>query len=171
MTGTPKSLRAVVLSCWHCTHPDLDGTDTSLLAYLAFYSSGTSGGNAYPSNRNIADALGLTDTPTDLRLKKNIERGLIERTASAVGRKKASVYRLRLESPYFPDKTAGGERLVTDMPEDETNPGGETPYPHRAKSGKRPPQGVKTPYEEAENAPPGQAISGRNRVSLRIPTD
>jgi len=112
MNGKPKSARAVHLAAFHCTHPDLDGIDKGLLAYLAEYASYGTGADSHPGNRNIADALSLTDRPTDNRLKKNIDRGLIERTERADGRKKASVYRLCLERPYYPDQTPGGERLV-----------------------------------------------------------
>lgn len=111
-----KSTRAIRLAAWHCTHSKIDGIDKSLLAYLAEHSSGTSGGNAYPGNRNISNALGLTDSPTDARIAKLISFGLIERTFTAIGRKKASVYRLCLESEYFPTRTPGGEWLVQREP-------------------------------------------------------
>src|ERR1019366_1934249 len=43
---------------------------------------------------------------------KNIDRGLIERTELGNGRGKASVYRVCLENPYYPDQTPGGESLI-----------------------------------------------------------
>lgn len=99
------------LAAFHCTHPDLDGTDKALLAYLAEYAK-PDGMGAYPGNRNIASALGLKDSATDKRIAKNIALGLIERTERANGRNRASAYRLCLESAYYPDETPGGERLV-----------------------------------------------------------
>jgi DNA-binding MarR family transcriptional regulator len=107
--------RAIQLAAFHCTHPDLDATDKALLAYLALHGDHGNAANAHPGNINIADALGLTDRPTDQRIKNNIERGLIERTHRADGRKRASVYRLCLESPYFPVRAPNGECL-TDKP-------------------------------------------------------
>ena len=112
MNGKPKSARAMRLASFHCTHPDLDGIDKGLLAYLAEYVAHGTGRDAHPGNTNLSDALKLTDRPTDTRLKKNIERGLIERTFRADGRGKASAYRLCLESPYYPDQTPGGEWLI-----------------------------------------------------------
>jgi hypothetical protein len=107
----PKHHRALCLAAFHCTHPDIDATDKALLVYLALHSN-LAGENAHPGNINLSDALSLTDRPTDARLKKNIERGLIERTFRADGRGKASVYRLRLDSPCYPDCTPGGEELT-----------------------------------------------------------
>jgi hypothetical protein len=109
------SQRAVYLAASHCSHPELDATDTLLLVYLALNGDFGTGKNSHPGNLNIRHALKLTDSPTDARLKKNIERGLIERTARADGRGKASTYRLCLESPYYPEQTPGGESL-TDKP-------------------------------------------------------
>ena len=99
------------LAAWHCTHPDIDGIDKSLLAYLADYAK-PDGTSAYPGNRNIGDAIGLKDSATDKRLAKNIARGLIERTERANGRNRASAYRLCLENASYPDEAPGGERLV-----------------------------------------------------------
>ena len=114
MRTPPKNQRAAYLAAMHCTHPDLDTGDKSLLGYLAMSGNhgANYGGNCHPGNRNLADALKLTDRPVDNRLRKNIERGLIERTEAVRGRGRASVYRIRWESPYFPDHTPGGEPLT-----------------------------------------------------------
>jgi hypothetical protein len=116
MKGKPKSHRAVLLAAAHCKHPANDAVDTALLLYLAVNSDRGTGENSHPGNRNIADALKLTDSPTDARLGKLITRGLIERTARADGRGKASSYRLCLESEHYPDQTPGGEGLVETAP-------------------------------------------------------
>jgi hypothetical protein len=112
MNGTPRSHRALCLAAIHCTHPELDGIDKSLLSYLANYGDFRTGKNSRPGNANISDALGLTGRPAKMRLTKNIERGLIERTSTGNGRGLASVYALRLDSQYFPDRAPGGEWLI-----------------------------------------------------------
>jgi len=115
MNGKPKNQRAALSAAFHCTHPDLDGVDAALLAYLAHNATFGTGENSHPGNRNISDVLKLCDRATDKRLKKNIDRGLIERTRRADGRKCASAYRLCWESCFYPDFTPGGEPL-TDKP-------------------------------------------------------
>ena len=125
MNSKPKSSLALMKAASHCTHPELDGVDKSLLAYLAMYADKITGENSHPGNKNIADALGLTDRPTDARLQKNVARGLIERTARADGRSKASTYRLCIESPYYPNRTPGGEWLIEEPPNPE--PPGDKP--------------------------------------------
>lgn len=114
MTSNPRSYRAAILAAFHCTHPDIDAADSALLGYLAASASGIT--NCHPGNRNIADALKLTDSPTDNRLAKNIKRGLIERIHRGDGRKTASIYRICWESPYFPDQTPGGKWLIEKPP-------------------------------------------------------
>jgi len=112
MQGTPKSHRALCLTSMYCTHPEIDCVDKLLLVCLAQYGDHGTGRNARPGNTNIAGALGLKDRATDDRLTKNLNRGLIERTARANGRGLASAYRLCLESPHYPDRTPGGEWLI-----------------------------------------------------------
>src|ERR1700758_4247491 len=144
MNGTPKSHRAVELAAAHCTHPDINGTDKALLMYLAICSDHAKGTNSHPGNRNLTDVLCLTDSPTDARLRKNRERGLIARTERGDGRGKASAYRLCLESPYFPDFTPGGECLVVEKP----------PCPDGADSDSKPPRGdAETALPEHGNRP------------------
>jgi hypothetical protein len=100
------------LAVFHCTHPDLDVTDKALLAYLALYASFGSGGDSRPGNLNMQDVLKFEKRGTIKRLNQNIARGLIERTEMGHGQGKASIYRLCLESAYYPDQTPGGESLT-----------------------------------------------------------
>lgn len=161
MNGTAKSLRALGLSAWHCTHPELDSADKALLSYLATYAK-LDGSSAHPGNRNIADALGLKDSATDVRIKKNIARGLIERTERANGRNRASCYRLCVESPFYPDQTPGGEHLTTRLDHPSTEeilykpPGADRADSldrnARLGSGNRPVELPKPPGQEVETA-------------------
>jgi hypothetical protein len=112
MNGAPKHHRALQLAAFHCTHPDLDSGDSALLAYLALNADFAAGTNARPGNVNTADMMKLQPRATIDRLNKNIGRGLIERTETGNGRSTASAYRLCLESPYYPDRTPGGEELT-----------------------------------------------------------
>ncbi len=108
----PASHVAMCKAAAHCTHPDIDATDSMLLTYIAMYADARTGANAHPGNRNIAHALKMTARPADTRIAKNIQRGLIERTARGDGRKNASKYRICWESPFYPDRAPGGEWLV-----------------------------------------------------------
>lgn len=108
---TPTSHIAMLKAVAHCTHPDIDATDSMLLTYIAMYADRSTGGGSHPGNRNIADALKLTERPAKARIAKNIERGLIERTKVGDGRSKASVYRICWQSPHYPDSAPGGEWL------------------------------------------------------------
>jgi hypothetical protein len=179
MNGKPKNHMALVLAAFHCTHPDLDGKDATLLAYLAVRSDHGIGTNSYPGNTNLGDALKLGDTATDERLAKNIERGLIVRTARAEGRSKASVYRLCLESPYYPDRLPGGKRewLIDNPPALNRADNEKPPAADRAHIANKPPaldraDNLETARPNEENRPeqnakpPGlEAESARSRAA------
>ncbi len=112
MTSKPKSGRALCLSVAHCSHPDLDPTDKALLLYLAVNADYETGGNSRPGNPSLCDATTLKRSALNDRLEKNIQRELIERTTVGDGRGKASAYRIRIESSFFPEQTPTGERLI-----------------------------------------------------------
>jgi hypothetical protein len=123
MNGKPKTQRAVQLTAFHCTHPDLDAADSALLAYLALNADFKTGKNSRPGNINTAQMLKFKKRGTINLLSENIKRGLIERTSEGKGRGSASVYRLCLESTYYPDRTPSGEELTEkDAPECTDNP-------------------------------------------------
>ena len=115
MNGKPKSYRALLLAAAHCTHPDTDAADSCLLQYLAQYSAQDSGKNSHPGNHNLCQTMRLSRSAVNSRLSKNIARGLIERTEVGDGRSKASVYRICLESSYYPDQTPSGELLIEEV--------------------------------------------------------
>jgi hypothetical protein len=102
-----RSLRAMRLSAAMCWHPNIDGVDRAIFHFLAEYTNLT-GYGAYPGNERLMAACGLGYSALHERLKKNINRGLIERTEQR-GRKWASAYRICFESPYFPDCKEGAE--------------------------------------------------------------
>lgn len=177
MTGRPNSFRAAILAAAHCTHPDLDGIDAALLMYLAAYADKENGANSHPGNRNIIGALKLGDTATDDRIRTNLDRQLIERTSRANGRGKASVYRLRFESEYFPDQAPGGEWLrdkppgfetarseTTNRPAQMSKPPGVNSETARSETGNR-------PVEEAKPPGIGRPLSNAQQTHIEKITD
>jgi hypothetical protein len=128
MNGKPKNLRAAFLAAAHCTHPDTDAADKSLLAYLTAYANYKTGENSRPGNRNLADVINFTDRGMKNRLTQLITYGLLERTERGDGRGRASAYRLCWESPFYPDQAPGGEWLsdkpgTLDCPDSPKEPG------------------------------------------------
>ncbi|MBZ5512593.1 MAG: hypothetical protein LAN70_15685 [Acidobacteriia bacterium] len=144
MNGKPKSHRASILAASYCTHPDIDAADSMLFVCLAAYADYGTGSNSRPGNESIQHAMKLTNNPSKIRITKNIERGLIERTFRANGRKQASIYRLCFESPHFPDQAPNGEWLI-EKPDHGDDPDKTGPW--------KPNSGQKPDHESAETGP------------------
>jgi hypothetical protein len=118
MNCPPKSLQAFAKACWFCTHPDVDGEDRSLLAFLAVNSDSGTGQNSRPGNVNLEVALQLKRRAIQRRVNPLVSIGLLEITERGDGRGNATTYRVVWESPCFPDQAPGGNRewLIVDKP-------------------------------------------------------
>jgi len=129
----------------HCTHPDLDAADVLLLWKIAHHCKHGNGCGAHAGNRDMAAVLRKSERTTDYRLQKLIRLKLIERTFAAVGRGKASEYRICLESDFYPpEKTRNPHDAIS---KDKTR------NPDDAISdGKRATEEPKTRNAEPENA-------------------
>lgn len=143
-----------------CTHPALDGTDLALLHVLA-ENANEKGYGAHPGNRMLQAACRLSERGVQYRLKKLIECGLAERTECPKGGSGlAAVYRICLESPWFPtwEEVVQRFEIGKKTPQDEVRGSGEnvapaTPQPilrgsiHAAPQRERetPQSGEKTP--------------------------
>jgi hypothetical protein len=194
MTNHPASLRSFLLSVLCCDHPDLDGIDRALLAMLAANANMATGVNARPGNAMLERSSGLGRSAMQTRLAKNIERGLIERTQKGDGRGLASVYRLCIDSPYYPDQAPNGEWLIAKKPSGPdrtdctTKPSGGTAETVRPDTGNRPVEQQK-PYgqipetvrsgpvdnrfsslsQQEKNHPPNQAASEKPSGGVEAP--
>jgi len=128
MNGKPKSYRAMLLAVAAAKHPELDGVDKALLQVIAMNADATTGGSSRPGNALLMSATELGWDAIHARIKKNVERGLIECTYKANTRHMASVYRVCLENPAYPDQTPNGELLIENPPE-PPRPGNSTVRP------------------------------------------
>lgn len=117
MNGKPKSYRAMLLAVAAANHPELDGVDKALLNVLAINADAATGGSSRPGNAMLMASTSLRWSAVHARLEKNIGRGLIECTYKANTRHMASVYRVCLENPAYPDRTPNGEWLIENPPE------------------------------------------------------
>jgi hypothetical protein len=94
------------------SHPEIDGVDKALLMALAMDADYKTGKNSRPGNASLQSGTVLEYSALRDRIKKNLRLGLMECTYEAHGRGKASVYRLCLECPAYPDRSTSGEWLL-----------------------------------------------------------
>jgi hypothetical protein len=126
MNGKPKSHRAVVLTALYAMHSELDGTDTALLGCIAQNANGDGRGSR-PGNAAFEAATKLSRAATHRRIAKLIRLSLIERKEEH-GRL-ASMYRLLLEHPAYPDRSPNGNEcfVETSRLNDTSDVASETP--------------------------------------------
>jgi hypothetical protein len=116
MNGKPKSYRAMLLAVAAANHPELDAGDKALLNVLAINADASTGGGSRPGNAALMVGTALRWSACHARLEKNIQRGLIECTYKATSRHMASVYRLCLDNPAYPNRMPNGEWLIENPP-------------------------------------------------------
>lgn len=89
-----------------------------LFMFITIYSTGTTGDDSYPGNRNMVAAIGLQSSALHENLKALEEdlNWIVNTNKNHVGRDQASVFRVLWENPLLPDYSPTGKECFTNAP-------------------------------------------------------